>query len=65
MQTLNTTDKTTPRSTMPTPPQEDFLLIKNVKKSFPIADGGGEYVVLDGVNLTVKQGEFICVIGPA
>lgn len=62
MQTLNTTDKTTSRSAIPTPTAENFLMIKNVKKSFPIADGG-EYVVLDGVNLTVKQGEFICVIG--
>lgn len=62
MQTLNTTDKTTSRSAIPTPTAENFLVIKNVKKSFPIADGG-EYVVLDGVNLTVKQGEFICVIG--
>ena len=41
---------------------EDFLVIKDVKKSFPLADGG-EYVVLNGVNLTVKQGEFICIIG--
>jgi bicarbonate transport system ATP-binding protein len=43
-------------------PIEDFLVIKDVKKSFPM-DDGGEYVVLNGVNLTVKQGEFICVIG--
>lgn len=41
---------------------DDFLVIKDVKKSFPTADGG-EYVVLNGVNLTVKKGEFICVIG--
>jgi bicarbonate transport system ATP-binding protein len=41
---------------------DDFLVIKDVKKSFPTADGG-EYVVLSGVNLTVKKGEFICVIG--
>ncbi len=41
---------------------DDFLVIKDVKKSFPLVDGG-EYVVLSGVNLTVKKGEFICVIG--
>lgn len=41
--------------------KDDFLVINNVKKSFPTADG--EYVVLNGVNLTVKKGEFICVIG--
>jgi bicarbonate transport system ATP-binding protein len=65
MQTLNTTNNpmsTTTRSVMAAPTVNDFLSIKNVKKSFPIADGG-EYVVLDGVNLTVKQGEFVCIIG--
>jgi nitrate ABC transporter ATP-binding subunit len=41
--------------------KDDFLVINNVKKSFPTPDG--EYVVLNGVNLTVKKGEFICVIG--
>ena len=41
--------------------KDDFLVINNVKKSFPTVDG--EYVVLNGVNLTVKKGEFICVIG--
>jgi nitrate ABC transporter ATP-binding subunit len=41
---------------------DNFLVIKNVKKSFPIADGK-EYVVLDGINLTIQQGEFICLIG--
>ena len=41
---------------------DDFLVIKDVKKSFPLVDGG-EYVVLSGVNLTVKKGEFMCVIG--
>jgi nitrate ABC transporter ATP-binding subunit len=65
MQTLNTTNNamsTTTRSVMAAPTVNDFLTIKNVKKSFPIADGK-EYVVLDGVNLTIKQGEFVCIIG--
>jgi nitrate ABC transporter ATP-binding subunit len=65
MQTLNTTHNalsTTTRSGMAAPTGNDFLEIKNVKKSFPIADGK-EYIVLDGVNLTVKQGEFVCLIG--
>jgi bicarbonate transport system ATP-binding protein len=39
----------------------DFLTFQNVKKSFPTP--GGEYVVLEGVDLTIKQGEFICIIG--
>ncbi len=65
MQTLSTThhDRSTSlRGSMDAPTVNEFLSIKNVKKSFPIADGG-EYVVLDGVNLTVKQGEFVCLIG--
>ena len=66
MQTLKTTNNamstTTTRPVTTAPTENGFLEIKNVKKSFPIADGG-EYVVLDGVNLTVQQGEFICLIG--
>lgn len=38
-----------------------FLLIEDVGKSYPTRNG--DYVVLKDVNLTVKQGEFICVIG--
>jgi bicarbonate transport system ATP-binding protein len=62
MKTLNNTMPATSQSVMAAPAVDDFLAIKNVKKSFPNADGG-EYVVLDGVNLTVKQGEFVCIIG--
>lgn len=46
----------------PTLDQESpFLLIEDVGKSYPTRNG--DYVVLKDVNLTVKQGEFICVIG--
>lgn len=65
MQTLKTTNNamsTTIRPVMTAPTENGFLEIKNVKKSFPIADDK-EYVVLDGVNLTVNQGEFVCLIG--
>jgi nitrate ABC transporter ATP-binding subunit len=68
MQTLKTTSNamstttTATRSVMTAPTENGFLEIKNVKKSFPIADDQ-EYVVLDGVNLTVEQGEFVCLIG--
>ncbi len=65
MQTLKTTNNamsTTTRPIMTAPTESGFLEIKNVKKSFPIADDQ-EYVVLDGVNLTVNQGEFVCLIG--
>ncbi|HEY9749168.1 MAG TPA: nitrate ABC transporter ATP-binding protein [Allocoleopsis sp.] len=40
---------------------EPFLSIKDVSKVYPTANG--PYPVLQGVNLTVQQGEFICVIG--
>lgn len=40
---------------------EAFLTIENVSKVYPTANG--PYTVLQDVNLTVNQGEFICVIG--
>jgi bicarbonate transport system ATP-binding protein len=39
----------------------DFLVLDRASKAFPTPTG--EYVVLDKVNLTVQQGEFICIIG--
>ncbi len=62
MQTKTAPNNTMSRSAGSGSSVDNFLVIENVKKSFPIADGG-EYVVLDGINLTVKQGEFICLIG--
>lgn len=41
--------------------QESFLTIENVSKVYPTPTGS--YTVLQDVNLTVNQGEFICVIG--
>jgi bicarbonate transport system ATP-binding protein/nitrate/nitrite transport system ATP-binding protein len=38
-----------------------FLEVENVSKIYPTPKG--DYTVLDGVNLTVSEGEFICVIG--
>ncbi|MCP2730776.1 nitrate ABC transporter ATP-binding protein [Limnofasciculus baicalensis] len=40
---------------------EPFLLIEDVSKIYPTPDG--PYTVLDGVNLTVQESEFICLIG--
>jgi bicarbonate transport system ATP-binding protein len=66
MQTLQPSTK--PRSTqfvakaMPTSQlQEPFVVIENVSKVYPTPRG--PYTVLEGVNLTVQEGEFICVIG--
>jgi nitrate ABC transporter ATP-binding subunit len=58
MQTLNSKNlEITPPSV-----QEPFLTIENVSKSYPTQDGE-PYLVLKDVNLTVQEGEFICVIG--
>lgn len=38
-----------------------FLEIEDVSKVYPTSKG--PFTVLDGVNLTVNEGEFICVIG--
>jgi len=41
--------------------RDPFLVIEDVSKVYPTPKG--PYPVLEGVNLTVHQGEFICVIG--
>ena len=41
--------------------RQPFLQIKEVCKVYPTKKG--PFTVLDGVNLNVEQGEFICVIG--
>ncbi len=41
--------------------RQAFLEIEDVSKVYPTSKG--PYTVLDGVNLTVNEGEFICVIG--
>lgn len=56
MQTL-----TTPQSSQTTLKGDPFLIIENVSKVYPTPTG--PYTVLDGVNLTVREGEFVCVIG--
>ncbi|MCP9823994.1 nitrate ABC transporter ATP-binding protein [Synechococcus sp. EJ6-Ellesmere] len=49
-----------PASAAP-PPREAFLSIEYVSKVYPTANG--PYPVLDGIDLEVNQGEFMCVIG--
>ncbi|MGL5804070.1 MAG: ABC transporter ATP-binding protein [Xenococcaceae cyanobacterium] len=41
--------------------QQDYLVVKDVSKIYPTPTG--EHIVLDGVDLTVREGEFICLIG--
>ena len=40
----------------------EFLVVENLIKSYPALDGK-ESVVLNGINLTIKENEFISVIG--
>ncbi len=40
----------------------EFLVVENLVKSYPAPDGK-ESVVLNGINLTIKENEFISVIG--
>ncbi|MBD2066510.1 ATP-binding cassette domain-containing protein [Leptolyngbya sp. FACHB-671] len=57
MQTLKPTDF----NVNPPLNRDPYLVIDNVSKAYPSPDGA--YVVLDGINLTVYEGEFICLIG--
>ncbi len=56
MQTL-----TSPQTPTLTQKQPAFLEVDNVSKIYPAPQG--DYTVLDGVNLSVQEGEFVCVIG--
>jgi bicarbonate transport system ATP-binding protein len=49
-----------PASAAP-PPSDAFLRFENVSKVYPTATG--PYTVLDGIDMAVNQGEFMCVIG--
>jgi nitrate/nitrite transport system ATP-binding protein len=60
MRTLNFNHKTKIQP-FPTEKQEEFLVIDGVNKIYPTAEG--LYTVLDNINLTVREGEFICLIG--
>lgn len=55
------TAKQTAARTKKTKKREPFLVFEEVTKVYKTPKG--PFTVLDGVNLTVEQGEFICVIG--
>lgn len=44
-----------------TSPDQGFLVFDQVSKSYPTAKG--TFPVLENVNLTIQQGEFVCFIG--
>ncbi len=59
MQTAKRTN--TQLNQLQTQKAENFLVIENVSKIYPTAEG--PYTVLDGVDLKVREGEFVCIIG--
>jgi nitrate/nitrite transport system ATP-binding protein len=59
MQTIKT-----PQATKIQTEKPGFLTIKDVSKVYPnLKEPEKPFVILDGVNLTIKEGEFICLIG--
>ncbi|MBC1240197.1 nitrate ABC transporter ATP-binding protein [Nostoc sp. 2RC] len=61
MQTVNGTSSKTQINQQQTQKAEDFLVIEGVSKIYPTSEG--PYTVLDGVDLKVREGEFVCIIG--
>ncbi|OLP18203.1 bacitracin ABC transporter ATP-binding protein [Leptolyngbya sp. 'hensonii'] len=57
MQTLNTLNLYPPTAIN----RDPYLVIENVSKVYPTPQG--PYIVLDGIDLTVYEGEFISIIG--
>ncbi|MGB8701060.1 MAG: nitrate ABC transporter ATP-binding protein [Thermosynechococcaceae cyanobacterium] len=50
-----------PKPTLAHLKPDPFLVIEKVSKVYPTANG--PYPVLDGIDLTVFEGEFVCLIG--
>ncbi|MDZ8026832.1 MAG: nitrate ABC transporter ATP-binding protein [Nostoc sp. DedQUE11] len=61
MQTVNGTSSKIQINQQPTQKAENFLIIEGVSKIYPTPEG--PYTVLDGVDLKVREGEFVCIIG--
>jgi bicarbonate transport system ATP-binding protein len=40
----------------------NFVVVDNVEKSFPLS-GGKEYLALKGIDLAIRKGEFVALIG--
>jgi nitrate/nitrite transport system ATP-binding protein len=51
----------TPPNQPPLTTTQPFLVIEEVSKVYPTPNG--PYTVLEGVNLTISEGEFVCLIG--
>jgi NitT/TauT family transport system ATP-binding protein len=49
-------------TTMQTPP-DTLIAVEQVHKSFPLPDGKGEFNVLRDINMTVRAGEVVALLG--
>ncbi|WP_414564012.1 MULTISPECIES: nitrate ABC transporter ATP-binding protein [unclassified Anabaena] len=58
MQLVN---KSTQTNELQNQQKDNFLVIEGVSKIYPTAEG--PYTVIDGVDLKVREGEFVCIIG--
>jgi bicarbonate transport system ATP-binding protein len=56
MQTISS-----PSNVPPLRSNNSYVQIQNLSKVYPTAKG--PYTVLDGVNLDIQEGEFVCIIG--
>ncbi|HEY9621041.1 MAG TPA: nitrate ABC transporter ATP-binding protein [Crinalium sp.] len=61
MQILNHVQTQQTQTSSPEARPAPYLEIKNVSKVYPTSSG--DYTVLEDVNLSVREGEFICLIG--
>ncbi|MBE9034120.1 nitrate ABC transporter ATP-binding protein [aff. Roholtiella sp. LEGE 12411] len=61
MQTVNGISSKTQINQLQTQKAENFLVIEGVSKIYPTSEG--PHTVLDGVDLKVREGEFVCIIG--
>ena len=43
--------------------KQNFIELKNVYKTYDI--GNQKFNALDGINLSINQGEFVVILGPS
>ncbi len=44
--------------------KEPLIVVQNVKKSFPLSDGG-QVNILKGISFEISTGEFVSIVGPS